>query len=323
MVQSGPPLGVVDAIPELERVLELAVCLRERAARFRSQACLDRCGQRGPEPVAGAPMEGQFAGRAAVRGRRQSRIGGQRLRKRQVEGRPLAGKQVGVDALGEQRVAEGVCLVLTLLDQDLMADGFSEGFREPGFGKVRDGREERVRDTASRGCGYAEQPLRGRRQRLDPDHQRVTDGGGKALSIGRGGEQLFAEERVAFGALEQPRGELGIGRRSQDPLDLSPKLRGGERLELEHLHPAEALVFSEERAKGMLSMQLVAAVRADHEQRLVARVADQKRQQVAGRAVGPVQVLDREHEWTFGAQVDEQRAKLLEHQGLGKLTARR
>ena len=63
-------------------------------------------------------------------------------------------------------------------------------------------------------------------------------------------------------------------------------------------------------------MQFVAAEGRDHEQSLVACVPRQEREQVAGRAVGPVEVLDDEQDRIGLAEPAEQPQRALEDPGL-------
>ena len=58
--------------------------------------------------------------------------------------------------------------------------------------------------------------------------------------------------------------------------------------------PAGALQLGQQRAQRVAPVQLVGAVGDDEAERLLARAAHEERDEVARRAVGPVQVLDRE-----------------------------
>ena len=71
-----------------------------------------------------------------------------------------------------------------------------------------------------------------------------------------------------------------------------------------------------------LGPRLVAAVACDQQDPLVAQVADQERQQVAGRAVRPVQVLQNQHQRALLAQAPEQAEQHLEQASLGSLAWR-
>jgi hypothetical protein len=94
-----------------------------------------------------------------------------------------------------------------------------------------------------------------------------------------------------------------------------------ERSQLEKLHRPKAPVLGEEGSKRMPPVQLIAAVGADEQEGFRVGVADQKREEVAGRSIGPVEILHGEHDGTFGAQISEQGEELLEQPGLSELAS--
>ena len=160
----------------------------------------------------------------------------------------------------------------------------------------------------------AQDGLRAGGEPLDPQHQRVAHRLRQVpLRAGaRRGQQLLGEERVAVGALQQPPGQLALGRRAEDPGELLGQLGRAEALQLDPLDAAGTLLRGQERAQRMAPVQLVAAIGGDQQQRLAAQVADQEREQVAGRAVGPVQVLDGDDQRRELAQPRERAEQQLE-----------
>ena len=67
-----------------------------------------------------------------------------------------------------------------------------------------------------------------------------------------------------------------------------------ERRELQALDPARPVELGEERQERVASVQLVGSVGQDERHADVAQVPDEEAEQVAGRPVGPVEVLDDE-----------------------------
>ena len=263
-------------------------------------------------------MEGELGGVPGGIGR-QTRIGRERLRQREVEARALAGQEIGGDRLHQERMPERVGLAIAVLHEDLMGHRLPNRLAEAWLRGLVKGCQQSVRNAAPRGGGHAKDLLGGRRQGLDPQHQGVAEVGRELLEAVMGGsEQLLCEEGVSLGTLEQARRELRIGRGSEDALQLSREFRRREWLQVETLHRLEALVLGEERSERVPAVQLVAAVGADQEERCLRGVGDQERKQVARRSIGPVEILHREHHRVFASQAYEQGEELLEQPPLGE-----
>ncbi len=176
--------------------------------------------------------------------------------------------------------------------------------------------------TLRPGRGDHPQQLLGRGgERLHAHHQRVAQrlGQGVPVAVGGGCQQLLGEERVAAGALEEGVGDRARGVRAEDPEQLGAQLEPRERLDLEAPDPLEALHVGEERPQRVAAVQLVRAVGRDQHEPLAPRGAQQEREEVAGRAVGPVEVLDDEHERRLVGHAPEQRQQHLEQARLGEL----
>ena len=92
----------------------------------------------------------------------------------------------------------------------------------------------------------------------------------------------------------QPRDEIRRRGVAEDARHLLGELGLREGPDLEALHDRAALLLGQERAQRVLAVQLVAAVRADQEQALVAQAPHEGGEELEGRAVGPVDVLDGE-----------------------------
>src|SRR3954468_21119721 len=79
-----------------------------------------------------------------------------------------------------------------------------------------------------------------------------------------------------------------------------------------------ALELGEQRAQRMAPVQLVGAVGGDDEHALAPERAPEEDEEGAGRAVGPVDVLEREREGLLAAEMLEQRQQRLEQARLAE-----
>ena len=158
----------------------------------------------------------------------------------------------------------------------------------------------------------AQHGLRGGAQGLDAQHERVGQVGRQALAAG-GGRQLLGEERVALGAGEELVDQARLGPAAEDPGQLRHHLLAREALERHALDDRGALGLGHERSQGMAAVQLVGAVGGEQQDALLAGVAHEEGQEVARRPVGPVDVLEDEHERLRLGQAPQQREQQLEH----------
>ena len=90
-------------------------------------------------------------------------------------------------------------------------------------------------------------------------------------------------------------------------------------LQLDALDALEPIQLRQERTQRVLAVQLVRAVGADDGEPLAAGRSQQEGEEVARRAIGPVQVLDDEHQRRLLAEPPEQGQQRLEQPRLGEL----
>ena len=102
------------------------------------------------------------------------------------------------------------------------------------------------------------------------------------------------------------------GRRPEDPGELRDDLLAREALQRDALDDRGALGLGHQRPQRMAAVQLVGAVGGDEQHALVARVAHEEGQEVARGAVGPVDVLEDEHERLRLGQAPQQGEQELE-----------
>jgi hypothetical protein len=162
-----------------------------------------------------------------------------------------------------------------------------------------------------------QQLLGRRRQRLDAQHQRLAQRRRqRAAPVQAGGEQLLGEQRVALAAQVEALDEPVLRRRAQDVTQRLGELGARQRGELDPARAPGALELGQQRPQRVAAVQLVGAVGADDEHALTAQAARQERQEVARRAIRPVQVLDHQHDGVLRAELLEQGEERFEEPAL-------
>ena len=243
----------------------------------------------------------------------------QRLGDPPVQRGVLAGEQVAVDRLADQRVAEGVHAV-GAGDQHLVGDGLARALHHvPGL-EVAERLQQPVRDRPVEHGGRADHGLRRRSELLHAREQRVAQRLGQQPAVGvlARGEQLLRVEGVALGAAVEAVGELGRHPVLEDPLQLLDHLGVVEALERDALDARDALELGEQRPQRVAAVQLVGAVGDDQAQRLLARAAHEEGEEVARGGVRPVDVLEQEQDRRVAPEPLEQRQQRLEEPALAR-----
>ena len=140
--------------------------------------------------------------------------------------------------------------------------------------------------------------------------------GGRQLGgPGVGGrQQLLGEERVALGTGENALDQRHRRHRAQDRRHLRGRLGPAQPAQLQAL-AAGAAELGQEGAEPR-ALRLVAAVSDHQHDPLAAQVAGQEGQQVPGRPVGPVHVLDHQDQGGLVGEGTEQADEELEQPGL-------
>ena len=132
----------------------------------------------------------------------------------------LAGQQVVVDDLAQQRVAEPVAAAL--VGDDDVARRSPRAARRAA--RAASSPLASASSSWSSAAPAAEQPqqlLRGSAEALDAQHQRVAQRRRqRAAPVEPGGQQLLGEQRVALAARVEAVDELGVGRRAEDVAEL-------------------------------------------------------------------------------------------------------
>ena len=155
-------------------------------------------------------------------------------------------------------------------------------------------------------------------QQIDARQQHVAQGWRQVIvldpPVSHRAQQLLDEQRNPLRPLEQQVDELAVGALIEDRLDLGADLLGAEPLELQPLHRALLVPPSGHAAKRMRPVQLVVAHRAD-QQRVTGQSPHEQCDQVERRAVGPLHVLEDEHQRPLGGQARDEPENKLRNSG--------
>ena len=215
----------------------------------------------------------------------------------------LGGEQVVGDRLGEEGVPELVAALPPRLE-DVVLDGGPEGGTEGGRVDAGDALEEHVRHPAADDGRDAHHALGVLVELVDPGEEETGEVTGvHAAATGRGGE-LLGEEGVALRAagdlLDDPRGQVGAG-----PAHDAAQVGVGQGAELEPGEGGQARPHGQGPGERVPAVDVVAAVGREEADAVGAPAGEEEGQQLAGRLVGPVDVLDDDEHGSAAAEVGE------------------
>ena len=230
------------------------------------------------------PCPGQLGMRLEVAGQRR------------MQPRPLARKHLGVRRLAQQRVAEGEGIAPRGRHQHLLGDRSAQRVGQLAGPKPGRPRHQLLIDPPACGRRHAHDVPRGAGQPVEPHEQRLGQRSRQRLRAGLPGgrEQLLGVEGVALRAIVEPveRGRRQL-RRAQHR-DVIGELGARERRERDAGDAGVPPELDEIRAERMAAREAFGPARQHEREPLARSAAHEKAQQVAGRAVGPVEVLDDE-----------------------------
>src|SRR3954469_12309730 len=193
----------------------------------------------------------------------------ERLGERVVQLGALAGQQVVDHDLAQQRVAEGVAVVVGG-DDEVAGDRLAQGGEERRAVHAADLGDQRVVDALA-DREHAQDLLGGIAELLEADHQRVAEVlGQRAAAVDAGGEQLLHEKRVALAARVQTLDEVAGRSRAEDVLERRGQLVARQALHRDAPDRRVALDLGEQRAQRVAAVHLVEAVGEDDEHALAA-----------------------------------------------------
>ena len=236
---------------------------------------------------------------------------------------PLPRQQVAVDGLAQQGVPEDVAFGAVRHEQ-LVRDRLAD--RGLVFVRLqpRRGLDQLVVRLAAGHRGGAEHPLRGVGHLLDPAEQQggqpgregaavvgaAADRGGDAEG---GGEQFLGVVGVAFGPGHDVIEHGGVDAHRGGGGQVFGQGRGIQRRQVDGDDAGQPLQFGRQRPERMAPVQVVAPVAADQRDPFPVQHPGQEGDQVPGRGVGPVQVLQHEQDRGGGRELGEQAEHAAEH----------
>ena len=273
---------------------------------FRLVGSRHRGDQRLRRPSRRGPVLGEL-GRHLLRRARQLR------RQPPVELLALAWQQRPIDRLGQQRVPEPEGPGRLVPHQHATIDGPAQRLAQLVLGQIDHRPQQRVGHVAAGGGSDAQHVVGLGVQLRDPLEQHVPQDAGQIhATLAGGGQQLFGKERVALGA-----GDDRLRQRRLQPRPAAVQQQGlhllaVERSQLQPRRHAGAEQTRHQPAEPMLGRQFVAAVGPDQQHPPPAEVVRQEGDQVQGRAVRPVQVLQDQDDGFGGRDRIQQHEQLLQ-----------
>jgi hypothetical protein len=215
VVEPGDDDGIFDVGPRLERAFEVPRGLAVRVNRRRLAGRLDGCtqGERAVAAGLGVGRDLRDARGLSVRACGPPAL--ERLRHLQMERGTLAGEQILVGHLPQQRMAEDEPAIAARLDH-VAGDGLPECFGRGRRSQARQLGEEGLvaaahdREHPQRPAGVLGEPLEAQHEGVP---QRLR---GCAATVETGGQELLGVERVALRAREHPHQQLLAGCGAED-----------------------------------------------------------------------------------------------------------
>ena len=299
-------LGVGYRVPELERPLELSMGFGVRIGIERGDARHDRGVDRALLVSRGEPVMGDLCQAAgSITG---IRSGFELRRDRGVKSSTVAGQERVVHGFTHQRMPERVSLRIAV----------DFGHEEPGRRRLVEARQElalvQVRDRGqqvvvdpSTGHGSrAEQAVRVLADAGQPGPEHFGEGHRQSPIPGARGEQLLGEEGIPFRAAPDGVRDRAIKIAAQDGGELPHHLVAIQPRELDPFDAGDAVDLGQPGQEGVAAVELVTTEGRNDEQPLIANVADEKGEEFPSRVVGPMDVLDDEHDHPLLAEPTQQ-----------------
>lgn len=134
-----------------------------------------------------------------------------------------------------------------------------------------------------------------------------------------GDDEFLDEEGVAVGAFEDFLDEAGVGFGGEDAGELAVHLDAGEAGEFDAADGAEPVEFGEEGAQRVAPVDVVGAVAGDDHDPAPAEGAEEVGEEVPGGGVGPVEVLQDEHDRAVAGEAFQEPQGQFEEAGGGVL----
>ena len=311
LVETGERLRIGDVGPQSKGALEVVGGVGQRSDLLRFEPGSHGGGEGVRLLVGCAPVVGEQRPSDVFGSARQLGLCGQRGCGRFVQPLALAGEQLVVHGFAHQRVAEPASLALQ--HQDLVGDGLAQRLADLADRPPGHGRQQPIVDRAADQRCLTQHGLDRLRKPGDAGEDRVANGVRERTRTRPHREQLLGVERVALGTGQDVVDDRVSRHPPGDASQEHGQLAAGHPGDLDVLDRRAAGQLAEQRPHRVATVDVVGSV-ADHQRNLRrTQVASQERDEVPGRRIGPMQVLDR-HEQPGRALTHrlEQRHGLLE-----------
>ena len=245
-IEPGPVRRVGDPIPQLQCAFVLRIRISERVHPQGGCPGTHRRLESPRELMRRGPVVGELRGVPVVQPALQI---GQSVGEPSMEAHSLAGQQLGVDRLLDERVSEHERLLGAELirNEDVPLDGLAQRETEIRFVSLGHAREEAGRYPRSGGRREPEELLGRLRERSDAGEQDITQHRRQGTPRRLDREQLLDEEGVSARATEDGFEEVGIRWAFPDPADLHGELGAIERHQVDPLRAPAALQLRQVR----------------------------------------------------------------------------
>ncbi len=186
--------------------------------------------------------------------------------------------------------------VTVLVDQQqVMLPGGAQTRVEDVGGDLDGGGQQPVADPASADGSRPHDLLGALVESIEAGEQQFVERRWHVPLAGGGGE-LFGEERVAVGPFQHGTDQPIRWLRPEDAAELLGDVAGTEGCQPDVVDALDPLEFGEQPAQWIAALQVVGAVRRHQQHAGKLRASGENRQQIAGRSVRPMDVLDDEHD---------------------------
>ena len=269
-------------------------------------------------------MNGQLAGSIGT-GEQVWWLFGQGVGDAAVKPLALRREKLVVDDLADQRMTKAVGVGVAIDDDELRVDRRVER----DFERVRihsgDPHQQVVARVVAHDGDHADDRSADDIETFELGGDEIGQHGGDRLPTEVGGDELCREERVPLTASEDLIDEVGGRHPSDQGLDLRGELIAAESSELHAARRGQACDLAEAATLLWVGSDLVGAVGANHHDVFVHEIAGEKIEQVPRQGVGPVQILEPDHDGPVrtdvGDELEQRREQRASRRPLGRRAA--
>ncbi len=189
-----------------------------------------------------------------------------------------------------------------LVDQQqvMLPGGAQPGVEDVGR-SLDGGGEQTMADPAPADGGCPDDLLGALVEAIEAGEQQLVEDRRHVAVAGHGG-QLLGEERIAVGAFQHGAHQPVRWLCPEDAAQLLGDVAGTERCQAQVFDALGTLELGEQPAHRIAALEIVGAVRRHQQHAGKLRAAGENGEQIAGRSVGPVDVLDDEHHRPLAGQ---------------------